>query len=199
MRRFLLAVLFAPFLFSSCAAYLPEFQDVSTLQKGEQRVAVGAYGGGIGKSNIGVSAFYATHSDENSDFNVQLAVGGRFEGDQFPLVVTALTGPKFVNQKGTIAWYVPVGFSFELEEPVLLSTPTIYRRIGKKHPTISRTLFYRQEIASVSGYDGLMGYGTFGYRYGWIADGKRQFVNINVSAANIFIGYGIDLANTSKK
>lgn len=199
MRRFLLAVFFTPFFFSSCAAYLPEFQDLSILEKGETRTAIGAYGGGIGKSNIGLSAFYASGSNEDTDFNAQIAVGGRFEGDLFPIVVIAQAGPKFVNKKGTFALYVPVGFSYDPEETIILSTPTVYCRIGKKHPTKSHTLFYRQEIAEVPSYDGLMGYATFGYRYGWMVDGKHQSVNLNVSAANIFIGYGIDLLRTSRK
>ena len=72
-------------LFSSCSAYLPEFERAESLEQGEQRLAMGAFVGGLPDAqeqrmdpiSYGVAAFHSIGIADNINWSTLASIGSQ--------------------------------------------------------------------------------------------------------------------------
>ena len=104
-------------IFSSCASpYVSEFQNIESLEKGKQRVAMSVGGGYEFEQEhyrLGLGAFHSIGVNNYMDWSTQTEVGAgsisvwdEYDPSRFSIV----SGPKFTAFK-SIALSIPIGYS----------------------------------------------------------------------------------------
>ena len=145
-------------IFSSCASpYISEFQNIESLDKGKQRVAM-SVGGGYEMDQehyrLGLGAFHSIGVNNYMDWSTQTEVGtGSISiwDEYVPSRFSIVSGPKFTAYE-SIALSIPIGYStyidfdrsWYMESRVrdksfnFCLTPTIYLKVN---PRLFETLF----------------------------------------------------------
>jgi len=181
------------FLMCSCAAHLPEFQEIESLGKGSHRGAAGIFGGAPW-GEIGASVFHSAGVSETTDWSTQCTYMYSLNSD-FNSGMSLLTGPK-VQLNDRFALSVPLGTyirRYAVNYPAFLVTPTLYMALPSKNPSLEQLLFVRSELTNDSDGD-WYGWATIGYKRSLLgANDLRTALNINVTYIGIYGGLTFDL------
>ena len=181
------------FLMCSCAAHLPEFQEIESLGKGSHRGAAGIFGGAPW-GEIGASVFHSAGVSETTDWSTQCTYMYSLNSD-FNSGMSLLTGPK-VQLNDRFALSVPLGTyirRYAVNYPAFLVTPTLYMALPSKNPSLEQLLFVRSELTNDSDGD-WYGWATAGYKRSLLgANDLRTALNVNVTYIGIYGGLTFDL------
>jgi hypothetical protein len=207
-------------LFSSCSAYLPEFERAESLEQGEQRLAMGAFVGGfpnvdelrMESSSYGVAAFHSIGISDNYDWSTLASIGGQnWYNEPAGLNLYSIsTGPKF-SFGAFEAITIPITYMvFPNEDPLgdmgpdffspaFGVTPTYYGPVilpwwlipGYFSANVDASTFLRSEL--MVGQEGPIFGLTAGYRFDWPGAMYAKSFNINFGISGIYFGYAMDL------
>jgi len=184
----------AAVLTSSCAAHLPEFQEIECLGKGLHRGAAGIFGGAPW-GEIVASAFHSVGVSETTDWSTQgtymYAVSSDFNNG-----MSLLTGPKVKLNDG-LALSIPAGTYVQRDNGVnyasFLTTPTLYIQLPSKNSSLAQLLFIRSELIYDPDGD-WYGWATVGYKRSLLgANDLRTALNVNITYVGIYGGLTFDL------
>ena len=202
-------------LISSCAAHLPEFERIESLEVGEQRVAAGVFVGGIPQSEGGVpdaadwdplslggALYHGIGVTNNCNWSTLFSFGAQtsFEKPTEFNLFSISTGPKITFGPNR-ALTLPVTYVLMPDDlawidgyvwPTYGITPTYYFRYNPWwYPKIKSTVFYRMEL-----YKGLeepkVGL-TCGIRFEQKDVKFPRSINVNFSITGLYLGYTMDL------
>lgn len=200
---------------SSCTSFLPEFERVEALEKGEHRLAAGAYGGArltfldgglldgynVVETNVGGAGFHSVGLSNNIAWSSTFTTGliyDEFRGSELQYSLT--TGPKVsISQSAAIT--CPVHLTNVQVDPTFEGThwnyllPTIYVKDMLFAPMTgwSGTTYLRAEIPfdSENTGDGMMLIG--GYKLENQNSPHRPSINVNLTLFGAYLGYTVDL------
>lgn len=181
-------------LMSSCAAHLPEFQEIESLGKGSHRGAAGIFGGAP-EGELGASAFHSVGTSKTKDWSTQ----GTFFyalNSEYDSGISLLTGPKVQLNDG-LALSIPAGTFIQRYNGVnyasFLTTPTLYIKLPSKNSSLTQLIFVRSELIYYPNGD-WFGWATVGYKRSLRgANDLRTALNINVNYIGIYGGLTFDL------
>ena len=190
----LIAFSIVTFLMCSCAAHLPEFQEIESLGKGSHRGAAGIFGGAPW-GELGASVFHSAGVSETTDWSTQCTYMYSLNSD-FTSGMSVLTGPK-LQLNDRLALSVPFGTYIQREYAVnysaFLATPTLYVALPSKNPRLEQLFFVRSELINDSDGD-WYGWATLGYKRSLLgANDLRTALNVNVTYLGIYGGLTFDL------
>lgn len=190
----LIALSIVTFLMCSCAAHLPEFQEIESLGKGSHRGAAGIFGGAPW-GELGASVFHSAGVSETTDWSTQCTYMYSLNSD-FTSGMSVLTGPK-LQLNDRLALSVPFGTYIRREYAVnysaFLATPTLYIALPSKNSRLEQLFFVRSELINDSDGD-WYGWATLGYKRSLLgANDLRTALNVNVTALGIYGGLTFDL------
>ena len=181
-------------LMSSCAAHLPEFQEIESLGKGSHRGAAGIFGGAPW-GELGASAFHSVGVSKTTDWSTQCTYMYALSSD-FNSGISLLTGPKVQLNDG-LALSIPAGTfvqrDYGANYVAFLATPTLYIALPSKNPSLEQLFFVRSELTNDSDGD-WYGWATIGYKRSLQgANDLRTALNINVTYLGFYGGLTFDL------
>lgn len=189
-----LIVISVAVLMSSCAAHLPEFQEIESLGKGSHRGAAGIFGGAPW-GEIGASAFHSVGVSKTTDWSTQGTYMYAVSSD-FNSGMSLLTGPK-VRLNDGLALSIPAGTYVQRDNGVnytsFLTTPTLYIAFPSKNPSLTQLIFVRSELIYDKDAD-WYGWATVGYKRSLLgANDLRTALNVNITYVGIYGGLTFDL------
>ncbi len=199
---------------SSCTSFLPEFVRVEALEKGEHRLAAGAYGGArltildgglfdgyeVVETNVGGAGFHSIGLSNNIAWSSTVTTGlinDEFRGSELQYSLT--TGPK-VSISQTAAITCPVHLTNVQIDPTFEGIhlnyllPTIYVKDMLFAPMTgwSGTMYLRAELPFDSeniGFGMLIG----GYKLENQNSPHCPSINVNLTLLGAYLGYTVDL------
>jgi hypothetical protein len=192
-------ILFVATALSSCATYLPVFESLVPPMAGEHLVGTAGYVSN-GYSYVGGSVFHSVGMTDQWAWSSQGALGLGNPGyiDDSEPVLSAYTGPKWVNYHETFGFSLPVGFFSPMSELmqggfVFGTLPTVYFNAfdafegeGMGYARLGLFPMYVEQ--------------SIGYR--WTAPNERQFISLTFSRINaqeevapLTFGVGIGFVN----
>ena len=194
MNKKLVVLSVVAVLMSSCAAHLPEFQEIESLGKGSHRGAAGIFGGAPW-GEIGASAFHSVGVSEATDWSIQGTYMYAVNSD-FNSGMSLLTGPK-VRLNDGLALSIPAGTYIQRDSGVnyssFLATPTLYIALPSKPPGLTQLIFIRSELICDQDAD-WYGWATVGYKRSLLgANDLRTALNVNITYIGIYGGLTFDL------
>lgn len=194
MNKKLVVLSVVAVLMSSCAAHLPEFQEIESLGKGSHRGAAGIFGGAPW-GEIGASAFHSVGVSEATDWSTQGTYMYAVNSD-FNSGMSLLTGPK-VRLNDGLALSIPAGTYIQRDRGVnyasFLATPTLYIALPSKTPSLTQLIFIRSELICDQDAD-WYGWATVGYKRSLLgANDLRTALNVNITYIGIYGGLTFDL------
>jgi hypothetical protein len=194
MNKKLVVLSVVAVLMSSCAAHLPEFQEIESLGKGSHRGAAGIFGGAPW-GEIGASAFHSVGVSEATDWSTQGTYMYAVNSD-FNSGMSLLTGPK-VRLNDGLALSIPAGTYIQRDSGVnyssFLATPTLYIALPSKTPGLTQLIFIRSELIGDQDAD-WYGWATVGYKRSLLgANDLRTALNVNITYIGIYGGLTFDL------
>lgn len=218
----LITTVIALILFSSCSAYLPEFERAEPLEQGEQRLAMGAFVGGLPDAqeqrmdpiSYGVAAFHSIGIANNINWSTLASIGSQnWYNDPSGLNLYSIsTGPKFSFKSSfsngsfdalTIPMtYIvfpnddPLGeYGPDFFSPAFGITPTCYLQIPLPRSSADLDVDLSTFFRGelMVGQEGpIYGY-TAGLRFEWLDAVYPKSFNINLGFTGIYFGCAMDL------
>lgn len=201
-------------LMTSCATQLPEFERVASLEKGEQRLAAGAYAGSTpADARAGAAVFHSTGLSKNVNWSTLASVGGHYvfssNNQGYLFNSTLVSGPKF-RLGESVALTLPVGvnrsfggqnFPAEGAQPTaipvatsVLTMPTLYKGFGaNQYGDFKHLLFVRGEASFSKQQTYSARTLSVGYKYTNYSSRYNTAYNVNLTYVGAFFGISWDL------